>query len=76
MAEKRVCGHEWEPIPDWNGRFVCIWCDAKGYKAVVQGEHAGISTERIYVYVCRIAGCREPATVKTRTRQVCREHAG
>lgn len=75
MTEKRVCGHEWEPISGWDGRYECIWCHAKGYKAVVQGEHAGINANRIYVYVCRHAGCRAPATVKTRTRQVCREHS-
>jgi len=52
---------------------MCVWCSAKGYKGIVMGEHAG-NAEQIFVYVCRHAKCRNPATFKTKTRQVCEEH--
>jgi len=67
------CGHEWHPVPGWNGRYRCRWCKGLAYKHIVTGGMRGniLKTE---VYVCRHDGCGEPAVVGPRKGQLCAAH--
>lgn len=68
-----ACGHDWYPVPGWNGRYRCKWCKGLGYKHVVTGGMRG-PLSRLDVYVCRYPGCSEPAVVGPKKGQRCREH--
>jgi hypothetical protein len=50
------CGHKWEPIPRWGGRYQCEWCKAIGYKkiCVLQAYKTG---HHIIPYVCQHSEC-------------------
>ncbi len=69
-----TCGHHWEPVLGWNGRYRCRWCGALAYRQLINGGIRGVP-HHIVVYVCRRAGCKEPAVVGPRKGQRCRDHA-
>lgn len=67
------CGHEWEPISTWFGRYRCAWCGALGYRQIVNGGVKG-NPLHIVVYACSRSGCHEPAIQAGKKRQLCRSH--
>lgn len=67
------CGHNWQPIQSWYGRYRCSWCKALGYRQIVNGGARG-NPMHIVVYVCSRSGCHEPAISAGKDRQLCAEH--
>jgi hypothetical protein len=67
------CGHSWEPVFGWNGRYRCKWCGALGYRQIINGGARGVPWH-IVIYVCRHEGCKEPAVVGPKKGQLCVTH--
>lgn len=65
------CGHAWEPIPNWNGRYCCTWCRALAYKNLINGGARG-RPSALSVYICARSNCHEPA-IQTKPQR-CLEH--
>ena len=68
-----VCGHTWEPVPNWQGRYRCQDCGAFAYKRWVvlpvdhsrDGSHDIVQRgPRITCYCCAVQGCDQPAVTK------------
>jgi hypothetical protein len=75
----RHCGHNWKPIHSWSGRYRCKWCEAIGYRKVVQPKYVSwrkSTGHHIVTYICKVSGCDSPAQIKYKQRQVCFEHRG
>lgn len=66
------CGHDWQPIPNWYGRYRCRWCGVVGYRNIVLGDgDCRTRTSQIRAYVCH--RCRDAlATSVTRGKGTCR----
>jgi hypothetical protein len=80
MPYKTICGHEWEPVEGHERRLRCKWCGALGYtRPKLPGARR--RQERVFVYVCSVKGCHEPAVVVSRLGgtvvwQRCKKHKG
>lgn len=70
MPYKPMCGHRWIPH---GGKLRCEWCGALGYQRKAAPGARKIH-ERIYVYLCEVPGCRNPAVVVEAVGRRCKAH--
>ncbi len=68
-----TCGHEWQAVPGWNGRYRCRWCKGLAYRQLINGGVRG-NPMQIVIYVCRHDGCQEAAVVGPKKGQMCKDH--
>jgi hypothetical protein len=70
----RKCGHKWEIISTWGGRYRCEWCKAVGYRkiSIIEAYKTG---HHIVPYVCQHRDCNQLAQVSNRDgRRKCFGH--
>lgn len=75
-----TCGHSWQPISGWSGRYRCEWCGAIAFRKLVDGVHPGRHSEndKLQCYACSFPLCSEPAVRVDRKRgkNYCALHLG
>lgn len=57
---KPPCGHKWEPVPNWSGRYKCEWCHIIAYRKFVMGISG---SPRLIPYKCK---CGKEAVARTK----------
>jgi RNase P subunit RPR2 len=76
MEEAMGCGHEFEPIQGWTGRYRCKWCKALAYRRTVLPK--GIREKRssqIVVYTCSVCGADATYYNRKSKSSFCKEHS-
>ena len=58
--------HNWQPLPQWIGRYRCDDCGAFGYK--VGSTHGFGNPNEIRPYACQKKKCGAPAVAKDVTK--------